>query len=52
MLQLMGKGPGGSAHGNHGLLSRSMAPSQEDKDSILGDTYHNETGRKQGKGNV
>ena len=37
------------ADGNHGLLLRSMAPSQEDKDSILGDTYHDKTGRQRGR---
>ena len=31
----------------HSLLSRSMAPSQEDKDSILGNTYH--AHRRQGR---
>ena len=36
-LELLGKGLGGVADGNHGLLSRSMAPSQEDEESILGD---------------
>ena len=46
MLELLKKGSGGAADGNHGLLSRSMAPSQEllksmspsqeDKDLILG----------------
>ena len=35
--------------GNHGLLSRSMAPSQEDEDSILENTYHDKTGRQQGR---
>ena len=39
----MGKGPGRAADGNHGLLSRSMAPSQEDENSIMGDTFHNKT---------
>ena len=48
-LELLGKDPGGAADRNHGLLSRSMAPIQEDEDSILGDTYHDETGRRQGR---
>ena len=30
--ELLGKGSGGVADGNHVLLLRSMAPSQEDKD--------------------
>ena len=31
------------------MLSRSMAPSQEDEDSILGDTYHDKTCRQRGR---
>ena len=31
------------------MLSRSMAPSQEDEDSILGNTYHDKTGRQRGR---
>ena len=46
---MLGKVPVGAADGNHGSLLRSMAPSQEDKESILGDTYHNKTGRQQGR---
>ena len=41
-LELLGKGPGGAAHGKHISLLRIMALSQEDKDSILGDTCHDE----------
>ena len=48
-MELLGKSLGGAADGKHGLLSRSMAPNQEDKESILGDTYHNETGRQQSR---
>ena len=36
-LELLGKGLGGAADGNHIFLSRSMARIQEDKDSILGE---------------
>ena len=46
-LELLGKGLGGAADKNHVSLPRSMAPIQEDKDSILGEMYHNKTGRQQ-----
>ena len=48
-LDMLGKGLGGAADGNHVFLSRSMAPIQEDDDSILGGMYHNKTGRQQGR---
>ena len=48
-LDLLGKGPGGTADRNHGSMSRSMAPTREDEDSILGDTYYDETGRRRGR---
>ena len=48
-LDMLGKGLGGAADGNHVSLPRSMAPIQEDKDSILGEIYHNKTGRQQGR---
>ena len=31
------------------MLLRSMAPSPEDEVSIMGDTYHTKTGRRQGR---
>ena len=37
------------ADGNHGLLSRSMAPIQRDEDLILGNRYPDKTGRQQGR---
>ena len=49
MMELLGKGPGRAAHGNHVSLSRSMAPSQEDEESILRVTYQDETDRQQGR---
>ena len=48
-LELLGKGLGGAADGNHVSLPRSMAPIQEDKDSILGEMYHDKTGRQEGR---
>ena len=48
-LDMLGKGLGGAADGNHIFLSRSMAPIQEDEDSILGDMYQDKTGRQQGR---
>ena len=48
-LELLGKGLGRAADGNHVSLSRSMAPIQEDEDSILGDMYQDKTGRQQGR---
>ena len=44
-LELLGKGPGEAVDGSHISLSRSMVPIQEDKELILGDTYHEETCR-------
>ena len=48
-LELLGKGLGGAVDGNHVSLSRSMAPIQKDKDSILWDMYQDKTGRQQGR---
>ena len=48
-LDLLGKGLGGALDENHVFLSRSMAPIQEDEDSILGDMYYDKTGRQQGR---
>ena len=49
MLELLRKGLGGAADEKRGSLSRIMVPSQEDKESILGDTYQNKRGRQRGR---